>query len=122
MFRFTIRDVLWLTVVAALAVGWWIDRCTQLSSVKELQRANEALSVEAREQADKAEEAWRILTETVNTAADLNWLPAPAIVTIADMRYHLGTLLICIWAAEALVAGVVIWGEEVWRYFAESFR
>ena len=26
MFRFTIRDVLWLTVVAALAVGWWVDR------------------------------------------------------------------------------------------------
>jgi hypothetical protein len=25
MFRFTIRDVLWLTVVVALAVGWWID-------------------------------------------------------------------------------------------------
>ncbi len=24
MFRFTIRDVLWLTVVAALAVGWWL--------------------------------------------------------------------------------------------------
>jgi hypothetical protein len=26
MFRFTIRDVLWLTVVIALAVGWWVDR------------------------------------------------------------------------------------------------
>jgi|SoiMethySBSTD1v2_1073268.scaffolds.fasta_scaffold3009726_2 hypothetical protein len=26
MFRFTIRDVLWLTVVVALAVGWWIER------------------------------------------------------------------------------------------------
>jgi len=26
MFRFTIRDVLWLTVVAALAVGWLVDR------------------------------------------------------------------------------------------------
>jgi len=25
MFHFTIRDVLWLTVVVALAVGWWID-------------------------------------------------------------------------------------------------
>jgi hypothetical protein len=25
MFRFTIRDVLWLTLVAALIVGWWID-------------------------------------------------------------------------------------------------
>lgn len=26
MFRFTIRDLLWLTVVAALAVTWWLDR------------------------------------------------------------------------------------------------
>jgi hypothetical protein len=26
MFRFTIRDVLWLTVVAALAIGWWLDQ------------------------------------------------------------------------------------------------
>ena len=26
MFRFTIRDVLWLTVAVALGVGWWLDR------------------------------------------------------------------------------------------------
>jgi hypothetical protein len=26
MFRFTIRDVLWLTVVVGLACGWWIER------------------------------------------------------------------------------------------------
>jgi len=26
MFRFTIRDVLWLTVVVALALGWWLER------------------------------------------------------------------------------------------------
>jgi len=25
MFRFTIRDVLWLMVVIALSVGWWLD-------------------------------------------------------------------------------------------------
>ena len=25
MFRFTIRDVLWFTVVVGLAVGWWVD-------------------------------------------------------------------------------------------------
>jgi hypothetical protein len=25
MFRFTIRDVLWLTVVVALGAAWWID-------------------------------------------------------------------------------------------------
>jgi hypothetical protein len=26
MFRFTIRDLLWLMVVVGLGVGWWIDR------------------------------------------------------------------------------------------------
>jgi hypothetical protein len=26
MFRFTIRDVLWLTVVVALVLGWCLDR------------------------------------------------------------------------------------------------
>jgi hypothetical protein len=25
VFRFTIRDVLWLTVVVGLSVGWWLD-------------------------------------------------------------------------------------------------
>jgi hypothetical protein len=24
--RFTIRDLLWLTLVVALIVGWWVDR------------------------------------------------------------------------------------------------
>ena len=24
-FRFTIRDLLWLMLVAALAAGWWVD-------------------------------------------------------------------------------------------------
>jgi len=26
MFRFTIRDVLWLTVVVAMGLGWWVER------------------------------------------------------------------------------------------------
>jgi hypothetical protein len=26
MFRFSIRDLLWLMVVVALGVAWWIDR------------------------------------------------------------------------------------------------
>ena len=26
MFRFTIRDVLWLTVVVAMGLAWWNDR------------------------------------------------------------------------------------------------
>ena len=27
-FTFTIRDLLWLTVVVALAVGWWLEHCS----------------------------------------------------------------------------------------------
>jgi len=26
MFRFTIRDVLWLTVVVAMAIAWWLNK------------------------------------------------------------------------------------------------
>ena len=29
MLRFTIRDILWLTVVAALAAAWFVDRQQQ---------------------------------------------------------------------------------------------
>ena len=52
MFRFTIRDVLWLTVVTALVVGWFIDRNqlarqisvldSDISKVKELLKQSEA--------------------------------------------------------------------------------
>jgi hypothetical protein len=34
MFRFTIRDVLWLTVVVALAVGWWVDHRVQAGRLR----------------------------------------------------------------------------------------
>jgi hypothetical protein len=30
-FRFSIRDLLWLTVVAGLAVGWWLDQREQVN-------------------------------------------------------------------------------------------
>jgi hypothetical protein len=29
MFRFTVRDLLWLTVVVALVVAWWLDHRRQ---------------------------------------------------------------------------------------------
>lgn len=34
MFRFKIRDVLWLTVVVAVAVGWWIHSRQQGQAVR----------------------------------------------------------------------------------------
>ena len=33
MNRFTIRDLLWFSVVVALGVGWWVDR-SQVASAK----------------------------------------------------------------------------------------
>jgi hypothetical protein len=46
MFRFTIRDLLWLTVVVALGVAWWVDRRQQESEI--LRRASIALPDRAR--------------------------------------------------------------------------
>jgi hypothetical protein len=34
--RFSIRDLLWLTVVVALAVGWWLERGRLLQEVADL--------------------------------------------------------------------------------------
>jgi hypothetical protein len=42
MFRFTIRDLLWLMVVVGLAVGWWIDR-------REIVRERESLVMKQQE-------------------------------------------------------------------------
>jgi len=49
MFRFTIRDVLWLTVVVALAVALWVDRSRLARRTREtesLQALSAALTQE----------------------------------------------------------------------------
>ena len=38
MFRFTIRDVLWLTVVVALGVGWWLERTRSQGQARRIER------------------------------------------------------------------------------------
>jgi len=35
-FRFTIRDLLWLTLVVALATGWWLDHKGRWSDIPRL--------------------------------------------------------------------------------------
>jgi len=42
MFRFSIRDVLWLTALVALSVGWWLDR----RNVDKLRLEREAMRIE----------------------------------------------------------------------------
>jgi hypothetical protein len=43
MFRFTIRDVLWLTVVVALGVGWWAERQAKERAVLRYEVARQSM-------------------------------------------------------------------------------
>jgi hypothetical protein len=36
VFRFTIRDVLWLTILVAVLVAWWIDHSRQRETIERL--------------------------------------------------------------------------------------
>jgi hypothetical protein len=40
--KVSIRDLLWLTVVAALGLGWWIDNRAHRADTQNLRRAIEA--------------------------------------------------------------------------------
>jgi hypothetical protein len=46
MFRFTIRDVLWLTVVVAMGVTWWLDRRKAFAERAHISRNAEELANE----------------------------------------------------------------------------
>ena len=37
--RFTIRDLLWLTLLAAVLVAWWVDRRAQTARIEALEKA-----------------------------------------------------------------------------------
>ena len=45
-FRFSICDLLWLTVVVALAIGWWLDHCGTQHELDEWRRAHVAKEFE----------------------------------------------------------------------------
>jgi hypothetical protein len=53
MFRFTIRDVLWLMVVVALGVGWWMQRQDALA----LAAANKVQAEQNKDLAQRLENA-----------------------------------------------------------------
>jgi hypothetical protein len=55
MFRFTSRDVLWLTVVVALAVGWGVDRVQFCREQVNARRAELSARMEAQRAQENAE-------------------------------------------------------------------
>ena len=54
MFRFTIRDVLWLTVVVAMGVAWLLDRRILASKLDNVVKDSLSMSLELMEERDKA--------------------------------------------------------------------
>lgn len=40
MFKFSIRDVFWLTLVVALVVSWWLDRRSLSDAKSQVQELN----------------------------------------------------------------------------------
>jgi hypothetical protein len=54
MFRFTIRDVLWLTVVVAMAAGWYCDRTRQAAAFLMHARTQGELIRSANAEAERA--------------------------------------------------------------------
>jgi hypothetical protein len=57
MFRFTIRDVLWLTVVAAFGVGWWCDRVSQRAEFQRQARVLGEIIESSKTEAARARES-----------------------------------------------------------------
>ena len=43
MFRFTIRDLLWLTVVVAVSIGWYLERRRVTPEDRQILKAAKAL-------------------------------------------------------------------------------
>ena len=56
MFRFTIRDLLWLMVVVGMGCGWWIEHRRQ----KGIEFKYDFLLNEYRKQKEVTDELWKI--------------------------------------------------------------
>jgi len=75
IFRFTIRDLLILTVTAALAVGWWLDATTmraELDQAYEVQFQAEARAGVAKYKAKVA----KSIIDKLNAALPASTIPS----------------------------------------------
>ena len=76
LMTFSIRDLVWLTVVVALGVGWWIERtrAERLAEEAEVMDAAEAILVRRVDKVEKENaQLWSKFAEMPNSSA-----PAPS--------------------------------------------
>ena len=84
MFRFTIRDVLWLTVVVALSVSWWIDNKRIEKTLAKVNREQQESTEKLQELSEELQDKITILNDwTARRTNPPTWpvpqaaLPAP---------------------------------------------
>ena len=69
MFRFTTRELLLLTVIAALALGWWVDRANNAWRIRSVRRYAMAL----RDSLENAEQNYYSLREAYESENLEKW-------------------------------------------------
>ncbi len=107
IFRFTIRDLLWLTVVVAICCGWWLDRSKLVWSYG---KARETIA-NLREKLDRADP----LGQTEVQSMEDVW---PAKNMRPEAGYALGTALFAL--ASLLV--VLVWKNRIhWTLFDQKW-
>ena len=92
MFRFTIRELVLLTLVVGLALGWWLDRERMAAP---LARLDEYQAAEQRELArQQAEKKFRDLEMAFHAAKAINeyGVPKPASQRTEDQKRELERL------------------------------
>jgi hypothetical protein len=55
MFKFTIRELVLLTIIAALGVAWWLDRRSALVNALANEKASKAMAIDAMVKAETTE-------------------------------------------------------------------
>ena len=70
VFRFTIRDLLWLTVVVGLALGWW--RNYQMLEASHRERAKDALAhrQDLAREVKRYEDLWQTVNDPIRSSVD----------------------------------------------------
>jgi hypothetical protein len=85
VFRFTIRDLLWLTFLVAIAAAWWVERRDMLSASARLRSEKDAAERENLRLAKEKEEVAKDFHLIVDSLGKLRIDPAH-IVSAAKAR------------------------------------
>jgi len=75
MFRFSIRDVLWLTVVVALAIAIWVNDNRHRKQVATMQEQADQLRKESKDWEHRAKALRNDLMRGTNRNTDVEFIP-----------------------------------------------